>query len=289
MTHRDTTLSLVALCLGWSLLGCADAAPPTAPDPAPEPAPGVTRTVYRIGEVLLPPTSHDASQLGRDLDGDGLIDNRLGLVHGLLAERWDLSLSSGASAALRDEVPWLLVVDAVPGARALDVWLAPSVDGDVTTPDLARAVSAHGRWSVDGASATVDGGRGLVPIGVLGDPAPEQAAGASAGWCESSAMAMALEPSPDGVAVQLGLALDVDQVRAAIAAPLARFLTGVMGGDAVSASFARDADTDGDGVVSTAEVLGHPLLTGLLSADLDLDGDGVDEAISLGLWVDSQR
>ena len=167
MTHRDKMLSLATLAVGFSLVGCADATATHDPQDGPEPVPGVTRTVYRVSDVLLPPTAHAAAEFGRDLDGDGGIDNRLGLVHGLLAERWDLSLSGGASDALRDVVPWLLVVDAVPGASGLDVWLAPSVTDDPLTPDLSRALSAHGRWNVGGAEAVVDGGR---EAGAAGGP-----------------------------------------------------------------------------------------------------------------------
>jgi hypothetical protein len=285
MTHRNKTLSL----LPWALLtagagllpGCADGHADLPPEPEPT---GVARTVYRISEVVLPPTALAAGDLGLDLDGDGSIDNRLGLVHGLLAERWNLTLSGGASATLRDHLPWLLVVDTHPSGGVIDAWLAPAQDEDPTAPQLDGAIAARGRWQ--GETAALRGGHGQVPVGALGDPAAERAPAAAAGWCATS-LAATLAPSVDGMSATLGLALDVGDVRAAIAGPLAAFLTAALGGDTLGAQFARDADADGDGEITAAEVLAHPLLSGLLAADLDLDGDGADESISLGLWLDA--
>ena len=281
MTHRNMRLSLLALSLVASpLAGCADAGS-DAPDGG---APGAQRTVYRVSEVILPASAGDAAELGLDLDADGTIDNRLGLVHGLLAERWGMTLSGGASEALRAQLPWLLVVDEHEGGNAVDAWLATGSSGDPLAPLLSGAVGATGRWIGD--HAALAGGSGPVPVGALGDPAPIRADDAEPGWCETS-FATTLERSQDGMTATLGVALAVDDVRAAIAAPLAAFLTEAAGGDALSAQFARVADGNADGVVTPAEVLAHPLLTGLLAADLDLDGDGVDESISLGLWLEA--
>jgi hypothetical protein len=233
MTHRNKTLSL----LPWALLtagagllpGCADGHADLPPEPEPT---GVARTVYRISEVVLPPTALAAGDLGLDLDGDGSIDNRLGLVHGLLAERWNLTLSGGASATLRDHLPWLLVVDTHPSGGVIDAWLAPAQDEDPTAPQLDGAIAARGRWQ--GETAALRGGHGQVPVGALGDPAAERAPAAAAGWCATS-LAATLAPSVDGMSATLGLALDVGDVRAAIAGPLAAFLTAALGGDTLGA------------------------------------------------------
>lgn len=280
MTHRNTKLTFGSLLLVAAASGCADG---TGEVPAGS-EPGITRTVYRVSDVVLPEAAASASELGLDLDGDGAIDNRLGLVHGLLAERWNVTLSGGASATLREHLPWLLVVDAHPGSGVVDAWLAPAQVDDPTAPLLDGAIAARGRWRDDTAALT--GGRGQAPVGALGDPSLERAPDADAGWCHTS-IAATLAPSEDGMSASLGLALAVDDVRNAVAAPLASFLTAAQGSDTLGAQFARDADVDGDGVISAAEVLAHPLLTGLLAADLDLDGDGADESISLGLWLDA--
>jgi hypothetical protein len=237
---------------------------------------------FRITSIDTSPR-HDVRL---DLDGDGHPDNVLGGAIDSLAA-FDPSFEAGPRLAPRlvTDLPWLIVIDACQGSPEARVTLAPAMPGTLDVArDQPRAVG-----TLIGRALTAGDGVGRVPAIALADA---EATTAEPGWLAADGLQLVGTLSPDAstLTATLGLALPTTELRAAIAAPIAAFLTALPDDDLLRIS----ADADHDGAITTAEVLASPTFARLTAGDVNLVGpDGTPRAnvpaTSLAIKVTATR
>lgn len=258
-------LLLLSFLAPLGAMGCTES-------PDSDPAPGTCDSeVFRISAVHLPHTGGEAADLGFDLDGDRVIDNQLGALTAALAAiypAWDPETWLSDRLAEGD-VQWLARIDSCEGSPAWSARLmrAEDADADGRPEILDDGVPASG----DGTIAL--GGIALVPVGYFADGG---GIAVSAAWEDAPAFHISTRDAAAGLQLTLGLAVPLGD---AALAPAAAFLTAEL---ARGSLFARTLDTNGDDIISVAELRASPAITTLLAADIDTDGDAIADAISIG-------
>ena len=238
--RRMRALSLVALA------GASCAAPPPGPPTCGDPA------YYRIDRVHYQACDITSAPRGFDFDGDGNSDDELEVIVGWIGcdDAHLPDMNATASARFASEVTWLAAV------RTCD-------DG---------SQRAEVGESLGGNAAPI-----TALVDPLGDDAPVV-------WIRIVEPRVQLTANGDGsLSGELGFLIPVPDSDGAIAAPVAAYLTHelALGQRATSSGpydFARMIDGNGDGVVTTQELLASNLARALLEGDVFLDGRAYDSA-----------
>lgn len=273
--------------------GCAlDDAPPRD---EPLACDGTTSTrTFRIDAIATMTSAVEVDQAALDLDGDGQVDNYAGSV---LTAMFQAFADRAAEAAWADqlaerldgELAWIVEVTtcaAQPdGAARVALRRASVIDAGTVRLDGEPGILAAG-VAIDGrVSAT--GGRGAVPVGALAAFTPD----APVGWhpAEGTAFDLAITDGAIEGRIAGGLVPGYADVVAASFLPFINPLLAT--GDTV---FGVEADADGDGMLTVAELAAHRSFRVLMTPDLDLhdadgryapDRDGRNDALSFGLVI----
>ncbi len=211
---------------------------------------------YVVDRMTLPATSDDAKALGDDLDGNGTIDNQLGVVFSALSSTGD------ATTHIADMI--------ASGALASSVVIqADSLDSD-------PSVGVY-YYGADGALANVIGGKIVAGAFTSNRAATSKHTGTAtlalpifdaADPLSLDAQLVELDFTPDG---QGGLDAIV---RAAIPIDVARAAATIGVGQMVAADpvrhlvFSRFFDTDHDGIITPQEIADSSVVGAFLVADL---------------------
>ena len=225
---------------------------------------------YAVDRVTLPSTTALQNEYADDLDGDGAIDNQLGLIVAALTQTGDTNkhvpdlVASGALASFVELQADDLTSDGTVGARYL------GTDGaDATTAGgtLVRGVFASNRTR----TTHVPGAAQLsLPVFADADPLVLPLVG------------LELDLTPDGAdgfdaVVRGGIPIE-DARRVAYAGVMQMMRTRPTS----HLVFARILDTDHDGAISMAELAGSELLAGFIVDDVAIGGEPV---LSVGFGV----
>jgi hypothetical protein len=231
-----------------------------------------TRT-FRIDEVHIPGNPTEAELAGADLDGDGTIDNQAGnLLSALTMIYPDLAttLEPQLAARLTGDVEWLVGIEQCDGEVRVSV-------GD---PGRAGDVPAAGTWDspedpgLDLGELYAEQGEGAAPIGALADLG---GTGFDA-WHRTFPTRIELEIGGDRAWGRLigAIAPGYETILAEAVQP---YLQGRL--DAGESDWAAEADTDGDGVLTTDEILVSFEFSALTGGDLE------DDSFSFGFVVEA--
>lgn len=265
---NNSSISLVSIVVAWTALGqtgcTSDAAvrPPDIDDCATQ--------RYRIAAIDIPTSVIDALEVAFDLDGDGTRDNWLGLANALvhawspefeLAERVDDRLAAG--------LDWQLAVHQCEPGGPASVALAAGDDDD-------SVETARGRIP----GPPLIGGTFAIPLGALSDALGT----AEPTWVAAPLAAVAVERFDDREAVAtIGVAITAEDLREVVAPNLAAYFTARLAAD--DSDFAAAADADGNGVVTTTELLASDAAQALLVPDLATQLDLPTGGASLGFRI----
>jgi hypothetical protein len=223
-----------------------------------------------------------------DLDDDGRGENALGNAADALAA-FDPRFAIGPRLAprLHDDLIWLLAIDQCADGSDARVTLeqAMTMAGGAELPRvLPRAVG-----TVRDGVLTARDGIGRIPVIALADAI---ATTRNPGWTTGEGLRVDGVLSADGATLTatIGVALRTDTLRAAIAAPIAAFLTALPDDDLLRVA----ADANHDGKVTAAELTATTTFHGLTGGDVEIFApDGTPrttaEATSLALKVTAVR
>jgi hypothetical protein len=239
---------------------------------------------YSIDSFQLPMNNTDARAFGADLNGDGTIDNQLGMVFGSLSGQADLTKHSA------DMIQ----------AGALDSWLEIQADDSMNDPTVGvRYVGAPGTpftvmggTLVDGAFTSNRTISSLVP----GSAELDLPVFADADPIRIGAFAMQLSFTPDGhggLDASVAGAIDAVTARKAMVDGM---LTMIAANPRDHVYMLSLFDKNKDLQITSDEITTNPLITSLLAPDLDLfDGDtyspgvvrndGVKDGLSFGFKI----
>lgn len=212
---------------------------------------------FRIDHVELPATADETYEAGVDLDGDGTTDNQTGNIYTWLLTLYpDLGdIEVQLDARLVDDVAWVI------GIEHCDNEVRVSL-GDA---DGAGEVPAAGIWSPGIGSLDAERGEGFAPIGALADLG---ATGFDA-WHPTFPTGLELQIVGDRASGRLTGAIGPDFARIVAQAVQPYFQAKL---DAGEDGWFAEADRDGDGQLTTAEILEATEFQVLTRPDLEDDG-----------------
>jgi hypothetical protein len=268
-------LRVAACALGLVLGGCSldpgdDAPPPDLSD--------AEVHHYRITAIDLPEAAEEVREIALDLDGDGAADNLLGSVYRAMRQVYtSYEVEGPAAARLTADVGWILTIyDGREIGAGAGVRVSRGVlDGGVVTPALDEVEPSLADSL--GPGFELRGGTTMVPLGIVSDPQ----GGAAPGWLRSTVTAVRIDTWTDATAVAtIAASLGRDEVVAIVFPNLAAYFTWKLADP--TADYARQLDTNDDGVVSVAEVEQDSLVRSLFAPDLEPDH------LSLGVRVTAQ-
>lgn len=295
--RRSPVHLLTAAVVGFTsslAAGCAldDDAPPRDEPLACDRA--TTTRAFRIDAIETMSSSTEVDRAGLDLDGDGVADNLAGNVlaamfQGFADRAAEAAWADQLAARLDGELAWIVEVTTCAGrpdgAAQVTLRRASAIDASTVWLDGDPGIRAAGVAIAGRVSAA--GGRGDVPVGALaaftGD-APD-------GWHPAEATAFDLVITDGAVDGRIAGGL-VPGYADVVAASFLPFINPLIAtGDTV---FGVEADADGDGALTVAELVAHRAFRVLMTPDLDLhdpDGrydpgaDGRNDALSFGLVI----
>ena len=260
------------------LFGCASDTPGRSPDDAADPG-ACPLTAYRARHVEIPASFADAIAFAFDLDADGTRDNWLGFasaaVHAM-SPRFDLARV--VDARLAAGLDWVVAIDrcnddAPPASIALG--------RGVTTDDGLHVVLDDA--AAPAAGPELAGGTFTIPLGVLSDAV----GGSQPAWARAPlGRARLVALADETITVEVGFAIASGDITAVVAPNLAAYFTQQLA--AGESDFALIADADGDGVVTTEELLATSTARSLLAADLDAEALG-GPGSSVGIRIEAAR
>lgn len=279
---RSATPGLLALLTLAPIAACTDAT---------EPPPEVTTGAYH-GFVQrgwrVPGSAAEARTMGRDLDGDGTVDNNAGnMIGGLVGLGLELD-TAAAAAFTRGDVVALhqlraddLVNDDSVEWRTYDgvTGTAPRFDGSDRLE--ARAETGYFAGSIHGGHAELAWGQTTIALPFFPDQSPiafpltdaKLSIDLTGGGCDGRLTGLVPGVEMEGLVLP-SIALEM-------VIHIARHP-----GDELAISAIQAFDSDRDGRLTVAEVLDGDLFQWLLSPDVDGDGDDKSDSVSFGLGFD---
>jgi hypothetical protein len=273
---------------------------------AAEGAGGPTRE-FVIDELLLPVTAAQAQQFGKDLNGDGKVDNALANILGTIStfgfgmnpqQSLTLSIVKGDLLHLvRLQAPDFVNATAAVGTT----WRAKAEvcctsNGDVTActaeakktcfdgtytfqPDPASPTPVVSSGTIKAAEIAFGPSTLKMTIPVLGNPVPLTLKqgyiggqlGTSPQQITGGVIAGAIPQSEIDTYLVPAISGELDKLlKDPTGDPTAKFLVGLL------------FDADHDGTITAAEVASNGTVKPLITGDVDVDGDGVKE-LSMGI------
>jgi hypothetical protein len=270
---------------------------------------------YVIDSVAVPTTAEQATSLGRDLDGDGTIDNQLGNILSALAETagGDLDIQAAIDTSI-DDGSILLLADIQSTAldNAANAGFAIYL-GETATPDpctdpedpttCRQHLQGDGTFTLDGSTqgrvgGNIVGGRfsNSVP-GELAIAISFQGAAVNLNLIQARAEVNGIAAGEFGDSILAGAVPDEDiqgEVIPAVAEQVASIIAEDCGqpkgvGDCMCLAGETGEtllgifDDNMDCQVPLEEFRADTLITTLLRPDVDTDGDEEPDALSVGV------
>ncbi len=281
---RTATPGLLSLLTLAPIAACTD-------EPVVDPGTEVTSGAYH-GYVqrgwIVPSDTNPASRLGHDFTGDGQIDNRSGMIMGLL-QSFELDFAGSSRAAFAaGEVVALhqlradaLVDDATVEWRTFDgtSGIAPRFDGSDRLAIGAETGTLYG-MIVNG-RAELAGHRTTVALPFFPGQSPI--------WFPLADVRMSVDLAGrrcQGVLSGLIDQVDVEElVMPNLAAQMILHIA-THPGSPMAAEAMEIFDEDADGRLTVDELVHGDVMPFLLTPDVDTDGDGDRDAVSFGLGFD---
>ncbi len=217
-------------------------------------------TRFAIDRITLPTNNATARQLADDLDGNGAVDNQLGLVIGTLTTNNDTTTHAAdmiASGAIESSL-LLQAPDLTSAAKAGATYLgSDDADAVVMGGDIVEGVFVSNRTRT-----TRVPGMAVVHVPVFADADPSIV----------EVDAMELDLTPDGSGGYDALvhgAVPPDAAFSAVCAALPQMIYADPNDHYV---LAGEADLNRDGVISCDEIRDNSLFQSMLAPDVKLDG-----------------
>lgn len=272
---------------------------------------------YLVSEVFLPDTPESALEIGVDLSGDGVVDNRLGSIVSLLAETSpDFDVNQDVNGAIsRGETLMLLRLRTEQFPDDADVLVqifkgevdtdAPLFDGNDTValhPDSATDGFVCGALNGGALAAGPNNIRLPFPLPGMGtlmfDLQATQLVGSTTvdGWTEVMLGGGVTMAEVDTVLFP-ALLIWMNQViqddpTGQMAAGMIELLDGtcnatIAGCENVTPGAGECDNTATPPVITDTEIRCNMMMTSALSPDIDTDGDSVPDVISVGLRIEA--
>lgn len=277
---------------GASSDGGTDAAPPSM------------RRTYVVSSIDVPTTASESSATGRDLDGDGTIDNQLGQVFASFMSASDLDLQSNMNERVQRGDAIMLVELLAESFLADPTALGRAMQGANPTPaactdpedlvcgrhlegsasfEVVATAPARSSGTIAAGRAELGPGASVLPIAL--DRAvtwlPLIGAHVEAETSPASLMAGTLTGVIPSAEIDATL---IPSFHAAIVAMIARDCPeGACMPGSSGESLRQIFDASGDGMVTLEEVRTNSLARSLVAPDVDLDGDGTPDGLSAGV------
>jgi hypothetical protein len=257
LCNSSTKLALVT-GIGLCCVSCTDAAVNAGSARLDDVAMACTPTPREYRLTAVDPSSRVAKQL--DLDGDGTLDDRLGMAHdALVASEPAFAVAPRFTARLANDVVWLVAVDRCGDDVRFTIARGFTLDSGPWLAERgeARAVGAP----LGDAAGTIEArdGRIEVPLVALADPGGTL----GPGWTAADGAIVRAVVNDDSIAGIFVAAIDTDVARAELAPPIATFFASLPVDDPV-----RGAATARDGTITADAIAASELFQELVVGDV---------------------
>ena len=270
------------------------ALPLTAPAQA---KPATVKHGYVVSRFLVPTSGAQAIKVGFDLDGDRVVDNRIGQLFGFLAGE-GLDLQAAADEAVSRGAVVSLVSIRTTSLKNDDAVKVRLLRGKpVEDPDFTA-----GTFAVDGDApksvlkGRIAGGVLLTKPGKLRLTLPSLYPGLPSISLDLAKARLAAKCTATRCRKgKLGGGISVVQINLRVVPAIGAIARAAIAADCTGATESTCADgsngqtmmqyldADNDGTVTNEEVRTNLLVKSALAPDVDLDGDGKKDAVSIGV------